>query len=387
MSIKIMIVDDELDMESLILQKFRRQIKNNDLSFVFAHNGFEALAVLASNNDVDIILTDINMPEMDGLTLLLKLQELKLPTLRTVVVSAYGDMENIRTAMNRGAFDFVTKPIDFNDLEITINKTIEQLNILRQYEKDHDKLVAIEFDLNIARDIQNSILPKTFPPFPELSQLDVYASMNAAKEVGGDFYDFFFIDDSHLACIIADVSGKGVPASLFMAITRTLVRAKTEPNVKPNVIFENVNRMLCKENPNSMFVTSFMGILDIHTGEFAFCNAGHNYPYIIKNNNDLVCIDKKHGLPLGLFEKDYLSDSIFLEKNDRIILYTDGVTEAMNKDFELYGEDRLCELLKSISTNNPKDINDLLIADVNKFVDGADQSDDITTLILSFYKD
>ena len=199
MSIKIMIVDDELDMESLIVQKFRRQIRSNEYNFVFAHNGFEALSLIASQSDIDIILTDINMPEMDGLTLLLKLQELKLPTLRTVVVSAYGDMDNIRTAMNRGAFDFVTKPIDFNDLEITINKTIEQLNILKSYEKEHDKLVAIQFDLNIARDIQNSILPKTFPPFPEQNRFDIYASMKAAKEVGGDFYDFFFIDETHLA--------------------------------------------------------------------------------------------------------------------------------------------------------------------------------------------
>jgi len=181
---KIMVVDDEPDLESLIKQKFRRQIRAGEYDFVFARNGLEALAKLLEHPDISLVLSDINMPEMDGLTLLSKINELKKPTIKTVMVSAYGDMDNIRTAMNRGAFDFLTKPVDFNDMEMTINKTIEQLSILKQALKEHDLLLSIQHDLSVARNIQLAILPKTFPPFPDIKEFDIYASMNAAKEVG-----------------------------------------------------------------------------------------------------------------------------------------------------------------------------------------------------------
>ncbi|MBM4159047.1 MAG: response regulator, partial [Ignavibacteria bacterium] len=156
---KIMVVDDEPDLEALIRQKFRRQIRGGEYDFVFAYNGLEALSKLIEHPDISIILSDINMPEMDGLTLLSKINELKNPSLKTVIVSAYGDMDNIRTAMNRGAYDFLTKPVDFNDLEVTIKKTIEEVELLRKAQMEHIKLVSIERDLNIARDIQQAILP------------------------------------------------------------------------------------------------------------------------------------------------------------------------------------------------------------------------------------
>ena len=146
-NIKIMVVDDEVDLEPLLRQKFRHKIRSNEYVFVFAYNGLEALARLIEHPDIAIILSDINMPEMDGLTLLLKLKELKNPSLKTVVVSAYGDMDNIRTAMNRGAFDFLTKPINFEDLEITITKTIEEIDIQRKALQEHDQLVSIQHDL------------------------------------------------------------------------------------------------------------------------------------------------------------------------------------------------------------------------------------------------
>ncbi len=157
-----MSVDDESDMELLIRQKFRKKIKNKEYEFVFAENGLEALTKLIEHPDIGIILTDINMPEMDGLTLLTKINELKNLTLKTVIVSAYGDMENIRTAMNRGAFDFTTKPIDFEDLEITIKKTIEQVEILQKAEKDSKQLSAIRHDLKMPKKFNNQYYLKNF---------------------------------------------------------------------------------------------------------------------------------------------------------------------------------------------------------------------------------
>ena len=255
---KILVVDDEPDLESLVRQRFRRKIREGEYEFVFASNGLEALARLLEHNDIGVILSDINMPEMDGLTLLAKLNELKNPALRTVIVSAYGDMDNIRTAMNRGAFDFVTKPVDFTDLEATIEKTISELEITRNAIKEHDKLLSIQYDLDTARSIQLAILPKIFPPFPEHKEFEIFASMEPAKEVGGDFYDFFLLDKERIGFVIADVSGKGVPAAIFMAVSRTLIRATALKGIPPEECLEYANNLLCRDSVSSMFVTVFL---------------------------------------------------------------------------------------------------------------------------------
>ena len=199
MAVKILSVDDELDLEVLLTQYFRRQIRKGEYEFAFAHNGLEALQKLLETPDFDIILSDINMPEMDGLTLLAKVNELKNPAMKCIMVSAYGDMDNIRSAMNKGAFDFATKPIDLDDLSRTIEKAIEQVRYIRESQQEHNQLESIKNDLAIAGEIQQTILPRSFPPFPELTEVvDIYASMTPAKDVGGDFYDFFQIDDERI---------------------------------------------------------------------------------------------------------------------------------------------------------------------------------------------
>ena len=226
MPIKILSVDDEMDLELLLTQYFRRKIRKGEYEFSFAHNGLEALTMLLKNKDYDIILSDINMPEMDGLTLLTKINEMQNPALKCIMVSAYGDMGNIRQAMNNGAFDFATKPIDLDDLSVTIEKAIEQIKYIRAMEKEHVQLESLKGDLAVAHEIQQAILPRIFPPFPELAdKVEIAATMTAAKDVGGDFYDFFKIDDERIGFIIADVSGKGIPAAIFMAVSRTLIRA------------------------------------------------------------------------------------------------------------------------------------------------------------------
>ena len=182
MPIKILSVDDELDLELLLTQYFRRKIRKGEYEFVFAHNGLEALTMMVKHPDIEIILSDINMPEMDGLTLLAKINEMRNPALKVIMVSAYGDMGNIRQAMNNGAFDFATKPIDLDDLSVTIEKAIEQIHYIKTMQQEHSQLEAIKGDLAVAREIQQAILPRVFPPFPENEhQLDIAASMNAAK--------------------------------------------------------------------------------------------------------------------------------------------------------------------------------------------------------------
>ena len=348
LKVKMMVVDDEVDLEPMIRQKFRRQIRSGEYDFVFAHNGLEALTRLIEHPDIGIILSDINMPEMDGLTLLLKLKELKHPSLKTVVVSAYGDMENIRTAMNRGAFDFLTKPINFQDLEITINKTMDEIMLQRKALIEHDQLISIQRDLNVAREIQKGILPQVFPPFPDRSDFEIFASMVAAKEVGGDFYDFFMIDNDRLGFVIGDVSGKGIPAAIFMAVSRTLIRATGLKGMSAGECMEYVNNLLCNESVSCMFVTVFYGIMNMKTGELEYANAGHNPPYILNNSGQIQMLESAGDIVLGVFEdKEFATRSIQLKPQEGILLFTDGVTEAFNLQNELYGEPRLEQLIST----------------------------------------
>lgn len=382
---KMLVVDDEPDLESLVRQRFRKKIREGEYDFVFAQNGLEALAKLLEHKDIGIILSDINMPEMDGLTLLAKLNELKNPALRTVIISAYGDMDNIRTAMNRGAYDFITKPVDFIDLEKTIEKTINELNVIRNAIHEHNKLLAIQRDLYTAKNIQLAILPKIFPPFPEIKEFDIYAEMEPAKEVGGDLYDFFLLDDSNLGIVVGDVSGKGVPAAIFMAVSRTLIRATALKGIPPNECFTYVNNLLCHESISSMFVTAFYGILNFKTGELRYVNGGHNPPYVINSKGEVKIVEPTNDIVLGLFENyEFNTKTINLAKGDTLLLYTDGVTEAEDSNFNLYSDERLAELLKSNHNIKIEELIKLIFSNVHEYSKGVEQSDDITALAVRF---
>jgi sigma-B regulation protein RsbU (phosphoserine phosphatase) len=383
-NVKIMVVDDEIDLEPLILQKFRKQIRDGLYDFIFAYNGLEALTKLIEQPEIRLILSDINMPEMDGLTLLTRLKELKDPRLKTVIVSAYGDMDNIRTAMNRGAFDFLTKPISFDDLEITINKTLDEINMIIQSMQEHDQLVSIQKDLQTAREIQQAILPKVFPPFPERHEFSIFASMIAAKEVGGDFYDFFMIDNERLGFVIGDVSGKGVTAAIFMAVSRTLIRAIGLKGMSADQCMNDVNGLLCNESDSCMFVTVFYGILNTMTGDVEYVNAGHNPPYILSGGK-VSKVEMTGGTILGCMENyKYQSKKVKLIPGDLLFLYTDGVTEAFNKQDQVYGEERLEDYLYAHLSSPIEIVVKESLKDVMSYSFGLPQSDDITLLSVRY---
>jgi sigma-B regulation protein RsbU (phosphoserine phosphatase) len=384
MSTKILVVDDEPDLELMISQKFRKQVREQELQFAFVKSGVEALQKLQSDGEPDVILTDINMPEMDGLTLLGKLSE-QYPLIKAVIVSAYGDMSNIRTALNRGAFDFVTKPIDFNDLEITLRKTIHEAQAFKRAALDRDQLVALQQELEVARKIQYSIVPRKFPPFPERKEFEIHAAMIPAREVGGDFYDFFLIDDERLGFVIGDVSGKGVPAALFMAVSKTLLKATALKGAAPAECLQQVNRILFLESVAAMFVTIFYGILNTRTGEVDYCNGGHNPPYILRANGSVEALESKGGLVLGAMRNTaYKSHKMILQSGDGIFLFTDGVTEAMNRSDEQFSENRLEENLQRMLSASLPEVVQSVIAAVRNFSDEAPQADDITVLALKF---
>lgn len=384
---KILVVDDEPDLQELIRQKFRNKIKAKEYEFHFAENGAQALELIASDGTIDLVLTDINMPVMDGLTLLLKINELNNKVLRSVIVSAYGDMENIRTAMNRGAYDFITKPIDLRDLEITIDKSLKEIGEYKLSIKTQNKLIALQQELDIANVIQTSILPKTFPPFPDRKEFDIYAKMIPAREVGGDLYDFFLIDKYRLGVVIADVSGKGIAAALLMAVTKTLLKATAYKGMPADNVLAEVNSILFDESPPNMFVTLFYGVLDTRSGAFEYSNAGHNSPYLLTNDNVVKRIDDVGGLILGAIkDADYQSNVIMLKQGESLFFYTDGVTESFNKDNEEFKEKRLEELLINKNILSSADIINQVFESVQSFSNGVEQSDDITCVALKYLK-
>ena len=260
---------------------------------------------------------------------------------------------------------------------------------LKQYIENLSKVTAdkerIATELHVANQIQSSMLPCIFPAYPDRSEFDIYASMSAAKEVGGDFYDFFMIDHNHLGIVIADVSGKGVPAALFMVITKTLIKNHLQLKKQPEEVFQIVNNQLCENNEAGMFVTAFMGILDLQSGKFTYVNAGHNPPCIMKYGEEAVLLKSEPGFVLaGIENIVYRQKEITLHKNDKILFYTDGVTEAMNQKEELFGVKRLLHVLNQAKYESPQSLLDFIKKDIDSFVDGAEQTDDITIMAVEY---
>lgn len=245
----------------------------------------------------------------------------------------------------------------------------------------------IESELSIAREIQMGMIPKSFPPFPERQDVDLHAILQPAKEVGGDLYDFF-IDNNQLYFIIGDVSGKGVPASLFMAIARSLFRTLSPMKNSPAEIVKSMNMAISERNESNMFVTLIVGILDLETGNLKICNAGHNPPILIKPNKEVAYMTIKSHLFVGIMEDhQYEDESFMLEKNSKLFLYTDGVTEAENTGKELYGEEQLLMTLTENASLDVRNTVATVIHSVVEHVQSADASDDLTILIIHYKPD
>jgi phosphoserine phosphatase RsbU/P len=267
----------------------------------------------------------------------------------------------------------------FNEMTRRLNESIENLKETTAVKE------RIESELQIAHEIQMSMVPKIFPAFPDRSELDIFATLVPAKEVGGDLYDFFFIDNDHLCFAIGDVSGKGVPASLFMAVTKTLFRATAGNGGTPGEILARLNAEICRDNDSCMFVTLFCAVLNIRTGEVDYSNGGHNLPYYL-HHGGVSPLENAGGRALGVVEQSpYLSGRMVLSPGEALLLYTDGVTEAMDLRETLYSDQRLEQFLTRNRGASPRQIIGDLVTDVRHFAAGAPQSDDITGLALLYF--
>ena len=273
----------------------------------------------------------------------------------------------------------IEKPEEFAQLASTFDNMTKDIKSITQ------ERAKLNSELSIAKSIQASSLPNVFPPFPERKEFDIYASMEPAKEVGGDFYDFFFIDETKFMFLIADVSGKGVPAALFMMTVKTLINNVSQMNYSPKQLIEIINNKICQTNKQGLFVTVLMGITDINTGKTSIINCGHNLPLIKRQNGGYEYLQLESNIALGVFENsEFEIYETVLNPGDLIYTYTDGVTEAINNNNEVFGEKRLWDCLNNISNTTPTEIAQEVKTSIKEYTDSNTQSDDITMLIFKY---
>ncbi len=342
---------------------------------------------VAESQKPDLILLDIMMPEMDGYQVCRQLKKnASTRDIPVIFLTAKDQSIDEAKGFGLGAADYIHKPFSPN---ILLARVATHLT-LRQNMEDLEKAYAIiegqknrmEEELNIGHEIQMSMIPTEMPDRQEFS---LNAVLEPAREVGGDFYDFFFIDDRHYCVCVGDVSDKGVPAALFMAVARTVIRSKASDELSPSNIFNYANHELCRNNEQTMFVTLFVAIIDIDSGEFDYCNGGHPCPIIRRDNGDLDSLSDRHGPLLGVAEGVcYAQTRDRLAEGDTLVIYTDGVTEAMNAERQLLGQERLLKVLETRATQSENGLTGEIVSAVRRFENGAEQTDDTTVLVFQY---
>ncbi|MDQ7821178.1 MAG: SpoIIE family protein phosphatase [Candidatus Eremiobacteraeota bacterium] len=290
----------------------------------------------------------------------------------------------------RGNLDFELVPLASKDeVGQLTDRFISMRDSLKNYIKELTETTAakerMESELKVAHEIQMGMLPKKFPPFPERPECDIYAFMKPARAVGGDFFDFFFIDGSHLLMVIGDVAGKGVPAALLMAKVCTFIRTIAYECRDPQVILDRVNKEISIDNDSCMFVTIFCALLDVRSGEMIYSNGGHNKPLLVRESGEVGFLGGAGCEAVGIDEDAaFRNEAITFKRNDRLVLYTDGVTEAFNVSAELYSNDRLCKIVKDHFSAGSMYLVQAVAQDVQAFAGKAEQSDDITVMVLQY---
>jgi len=351
-----------------------------------AHDGEEAIAVL-KKTPFDLVLLDVMMPRVDGYQVLSWMKSANLLNdLPVIMISALNEIDSIVRCIELGALDYLMKPFNPVLLKARIASSLERKR-LRDEINAH--LARLKEELDAARKLQLGMVPHDFPLPTAERPLDVFAMMAPAREVGGDLYDFFSCADGTFCFVIGDVSGKGMPAALFMARTRSLIRLAAElthaadgAGAAAADIVRLVNRELCQNNDDMMFVTLFLGMLQPNTGELRFCNAGHNPPYLC-NAGMVEAIDGAKGVVLGVDAGgSYVTGQMTVPPGAMIYLYTDGVTEAANPADDLFSEERLISILRDTTLVRSSELVNAVTAAIQTFVHGAEQSDDITMMAI-----
>jgi sigma-B regulation protein RsbU (phosphoserine phosphatase) len=380
---RILVVDDVEDNRHLLTRRLQRE---GYREIATAADGEEALALIGAQ-PFDLVLLDVMMPKCDGYQVLERLKaEGRLHELPVIVISALNEMDSIVRCIQLGAVDYLPKPFNPTLLRARVNASLEQKS-LRDSVRAH--LQRLEDELDAARKLQMSMVPTSFPEPTADCPVEIFAMMEPAREVGGDLYDVFPTGDGRLAFAIGDVSGKGVPAAMYMARTKNLLRVITGlmqqsggAAAAPAEIVAHVNQELCVDNDTMMFVTLFFGVIEPKTGMVQFCNAGHDPPYRL-GGEGVAAVAGAHGMALGVNPAGrYETGSLRLAPGEALYFCTDGITEATDAADELFAKERLEEALGGLTDAPPERVVREVTAVVRRFVGQAPQSDDITSLAI-----
>jgi sigma-B regulation protein RsbU (phosphoserine phosphatase) len=380
----LLVVDDNEDNRYTLTRRLTREGYTN---LTTATNGREALDLLRSK-PFDLVLLDIMMPDMTGYEVLERMKAgAELRDIPTIMISALSEIDSVIRCIELGAEDYLPKPFNPTLLRARIGATLEKK---RLRDEVRASLARLEQEMDAARKLQMGMLPRIFPAHTPEQPVDVYASMEPAREVGGDLYDCFYATPHIFCFLVGDVSGKGAQAAMFMARTRSLVRMAIElwhqagsDQITPARIAAAVNRELCQNNEDRMFVTVFLGLLDTQTGALAYCNAGHPIPHMLRASGALEQIHCKPEIPLGVRSKAaYQTGTVALQPGDAVFVVSDGVFEAMNAEGAIYTQERLDADLRSAIKAPVMELVQTVTQNVHAFTGSAAQADDITVLAL-----
>lgn len=372
---KILIIDDEKG----IRDSLSATLKDEGYEALAVSNGYDALAMM-KELDFDIIITDLVLPGMDGMEILSKVKR-DYPDTIVVMITGHESVENAVEAMKSGADDYIPKPVlDPDEMLMKLAKAVEIRQIKNENRNFHRRL---ESELDIARKIQQALLPQQVP---KLDQVDISVFSQSAKHVGGDYHDLIEISPNKIGIAIGDVSGKGMPASLLMANVCASIRIHSESEYSPKDIMFKINNAfcpICQFIEEHRFITLFYGILDSKNKILAYSNAGHNYPFLFRDGRIAYELSTEDGLPCGIFENSsYDENLIALKTGDVLLFYTDGITEAMNNDYDVYGEERLINTVLENIDKSSECIKECISKDLMHFIGNAAQYDDMTLIIV-----
>ena len=375
----VVVVDDDITN----LKMAGRILSKNNMRVTALKSGMALLDYIKTNKP-DLILLDIKMPGLDGFETMRRLQEQMNPSEKIpVIFLTADDSQDAEThGLALGAMDFIKKPFIPDVLVLRVRHTIDLVRLQHDLEQENER---IRSELAMASRIQSAMLPGIFPAFPERKEFDIYASMDPVRGVGGDFFDFFFIDRDHLCLLIADVSGKGIPAALFMMASKIILADNAKSGKSPAQILQDTNEAICANNPEEMFVTVWLGILDISTGLLTTANAGHEYPALMHADGQFELFRDRHGLVVGgMPGVKYHEHSLQMYPGSKLFVYTDGVPEATDAENALFGTTRMLEALNAHANESPKQILHGVRQAVNEFVSDMEQFDDLTMMCLEF---
>ncbi len=386
-SAALLVVDDNEDNRYTLTRRLNREGYKNLTS---ATNGREALERMSAQ-PFDLVLLDVMMPDMNGYEVL---EHVKAnPSLRDIpiiMISALDELESVIRCIELGAEDYLNKPFNPTLLRARVGALLEKKRLRDEVRRN---LVRLEEEMDAARMLQLGMLPRNFPACSAARPVAVHALMQAAREVGGDLYDCFYAGDRTFCFLVGDVSGKGAPAAMFMARTRSLVRMTAAlweewrtGDIRPAELVEAVNRELCQNNDERMFVTLFLGLLDTRDGILSFINAGHPAPHLLHRGAAAAQIEAKPGLPLGVRRNaKYEERTLAIEPGDAIFVCSDGVFEALNEMGELFSTERLTEELSAVNGADPVEIVRFVKNAVDRFAGSAPKADDVTALALRWH--